>query len=135
VNEAARGGGEAHERFGEVKLSSVVPASILGLVPVGDIGGRYSQLGIDFVERRLGRRETELALEEDGLGRISVRVGKIQPLGGIDQLLSLLNEIREVVQHDSQWARPAVITVKDVRRGRMLSNLSCWLLGANESRQ
>ena len=84
LGEARWGGREAHEGFGEVELAGIVPAGVLSLVSLGDIGGGYSQLGVDFVEWCLGRREAELTLEEQGLGRITIRVRYVEALGGID---------------------------------------------------
>lgn len=64
-----------------------MPASVALFVSLGDVGGGDGELGGDLIQRRLGAWETELALKEGGLGRVSIRVSQIQALHGINQLL------------------------------------------------
>lgn len=82
-----------------------MPASVVVLTTVGDIRRRDSELGGDLKERRLGAWETELALEEGGLGGVPVRVSQVQALHGINQLLGsrlgLLDEAGDV-EHDGR---------------------------------
>lgn len=77
LEEAGRGGGEAEIRLGEMKLAGILVAPITVPFALGRIGGRDGQLGRDLVERMLGRRQAELALEKGRLGGISVRVGDV----------------------------------------------------------
>ena len=77
LEEAGRGGGEAEIRFGEMKLAGILVAPITVPFALGRIWGRDGQLGRDLVERMLGRRQAELALEKRGLGRIPVRIGNV----------------------------------------------------------
>lgn len=84
-----------------MKLASIVPSSVMVFLSLGDVGGGDCELGIDFVDGVLGGGEAELALEEGGFGRIPIRIGEIQALRWIDELLGLLHEAREVGEHDS----------------------------------
>ena len=80
-------------------------------VALGDVGGRDGQLGGDLVQRRLAAGQTELVLKQGRLGGILVRVGEVQPLHGINQLLGsrlgLLHQVAEIVEHDGGRSRKA----------------------------
>ena len=65
----------------------IVPASVVIFAAVGDVGRGDGKLGRDLEQRRLGARETELALKKGGLGGIPIGVGQVQALHGINQLL------------------------------------------------
>jgi len=95
LQEAGRGGGEAHEGLGQVQLSGVPVAPVAVLIALGGIGGGYRELGGDLVQRVLRVGQAELALEQRGLGRVLVRRAEVEPLGGIQQLLRLLDEARQ----------------------------------------
>lgn len=95
--------------------------SCIVLAALGDIGGRNRELGVDLVQGMLGRRESELVLEEGGFGRIPVRVGQVQTLHRIQQLLGLLDEVGEVEHGDSlSWGVKTPSTVQ-MSYGRCLS--------------
>ncbi len=64
-----------------------MPASVVVFAAMSDVRRRDGKLGGDLEQGRLGARETELALEERGLGGVSVGVGQVQALHGVDQLL------------------------------------------------
>lgn len=103
VGEARGRGREAEVGLGEMQPSGIMPAPVEVFAAVGDVRGGDGQLGGDLKQGRLGTRETELALEEGGLGGVPVRVGQVQALHRIDQLLGgrlgLLDEAGEV-EHD-----------------------------------
>lgn len=103
MGEARGRGGEAEVGLGEMQSSGIMPASVQVFAAVGNVRGGDGQLGGDLKQGRLRTRETELALEERGLGGVPVRVGEVQALHGINQLLGsrlgLLDEAGEV-EHD-----------------------------------
>lgn len=90
---------EADKRLGQVQFARIVPTSIVLLFSSRSVRWRDGQLGGDFVEGILGRRETELTLEQRRLGRIPVRAGEIQSLCRVNELLCLLHYIGEVGEH------------------------------------
>lgn len=55
-----------------MQLAGIMEAGGVSLAALGDIGGGYGELGIDLVEGVLGGGESELVLEEGGLGGVSV---------------------------------------------------------------
>lgn len=80
-----------------MQLAGIAEAGVAVLAALGGVGGWDGELGRDFVERMLRRGEAELALEEGGLGGVLVGVREAKALGGIEELLGLLDEAREVI--------------------------------------
>lgn len=78
-----------------MQLAGVVEAGV-GLSALGGIGGRDGELGVDLVEGMLGGGESELVLEEGGLGGVTIRVGQVQALHRVEKLLGLLDDAGEV---------------------------------------
>lgn len=97
--EEARGSGRKAEiGLREMELANVVVASLSVLVSLCHIGRRDRKLGRDLKEGVLGVWESELVLEEGRFGRVSIRVGEVQALGRVEELLRFLHEARKV-QH------------------------------------
>lgn len=83
-----------------MKLSGIMPSSLVILITLGNVGGRDGQLSVDLVERGLGVGKAELVLEKRGFGWIAIGAGQIEPLGRVNKLLGLLHDAREVGEHN-----------------------------------
>lgn len=81
------------------------------LSALGHIGRWDGELGVDFVQGMLGGRESELVLEQCGLGGVLIRVGEVQALDRIEELLRLLDEAREIAEHGcmSCWGESRIV--------------------------
>lgn len=95
-----------------MQLAGIVEGGIV-LAALSGIGRGDGELGIDLVQWVLGGGESELVLEEGGLGRVPVRVRQVQALHGVQQLLGLLDKAREV-EHGSckSWGVTAPSTLR-----------------------
>lgn len=67
-----------------------------GLFSLSNVAGWDRELRIDLVEGRLRRRKAKLALEEGGFRRVAIRIGEVQSLRRVDELLSFLHEVCEL---------------------------------------
>lgn len=66
-----------------MQLAGILVATAPVPVALGYVCERDRKLGGDLIERVLGGREAELALEQRGLGRILVGFAEVQALRGI----------------------------------------------------
>lgn len=94
-----------------MQLASIMPAPIMILVALRRVGGRNGELGVDLVQGVLRGRQTELILEERGFRRIPVRARQIETLCRINELLSLLDNAREVGEHGRDQGRLMAVDV------------------------